>query len=198
MGTLEPTQKVLHYLAHHAYQRRRPSEPPFLLASGETSKEYLDCRLALSHGACLVALGRLVAAALRPEVQAVGGLTLGADPVAISAAASSASAGRGLKWFTVRKEAKGYGQGKRLEGDVRAGTVVCVVDDVVTTGGSTIRAIACCREAELRVAQVLVLVDRQERGGMDAIRQAVGQTVPVTALFRKAQVVEAWASGSPG
>ncbi|MFW6051730.1 MAG: orotate phosphoribosyltransferase [Myxococcota bacterium] len=180
---------LLNLLTRHAYRRAEPGKP-FRLASGATSEEYLDCRQALGMASAKRALGRLGLAELRPEVQAVGGLTLGADPVS-NAVVHESAGGRELRAFWVRKAAKEHGRGRRIEGPVEPGDRVCVVDDVVTSGGSTVQAVEACREAGLRVVQVLVVVDRQA-GGLDAIRAAVGEEVPVEALFTLDEVRDAW------
>lgn len=181
---------LLDLLVRHAY-RQAPPGKPFQLASGATSTEYLDCRQALGHAAAKRALGRLVLGALSPAVQAVGGLTLGADPVANAAVHESAGTDRALRAFWVRKEAKEHGRGRQIEGPVAAGDRVCVVDDVVTSGGSTIQAIERCREGGLEVVQVIAVVDR-EAGGLDRIREAAGEGVPVGALFTKSEIAQAW------
>ena len=120
-------------------------------------------------------VGRLVAEHLPADVEAVGGLTMGADPVAIEVAAYCTRHGRPLNAFSVRKEAKKHGLGKWIEGGVPAGSKVAVLDDVVTTGGSTIDAIRRCREEGLEVRAVIVLVDRQEHGGLDEVRRFAQQ-----------------------
>lgn len=122
-------------------------------------------------------LGRLVAERFPAGTQAVGGMTMGADPIA-SAAADAA----GIDLFSVRKEPKSHGTCRWIEGPVEPGTRVVVVDDVVTTGESTIRAIERCRKEGLVVVGVVVLVDRQE-GGLERVREVAGAGVPVEALF---------------
>jgi orotate phosphoribosyltransferase len=175
-------------LARYAYQYR--PDKPFLLVSGKTSPEYLDCKLAIYRADVLRALGAVVASRLLPTVQAIGGLTMGADPVALSAAAHSATAGRTVDAFVVRKEAKAHGQGKRIEGPVPAGTRVCVVDDVVTSGKSTIEAIRACREGGLEVVQVLALVDREQDGGLAAVEAEA--KAPTSAIVTKTEIRAAW------
>lgn len=187
-ATRDPRGVLLDLLARHAY---RYDPAGFLLASGVTSNEYLDCKQALSQPDALVALGTLVLATLGAEPVAVGGLTMGADPVAISAACASAGTARPVRWFSVRKDRKGHGRTRMIEGAVVAGDAVAVVDDVVTSGSSTIDAVTKCRDEGLQVRQVIVLVDR-EHGGLDAIRQLVGPTVPVVALFTKQEVRTRW------
>jgi orotate phosphoribosyltransferase len=176
---------LLGCLADYAYEHRPEG---FVLASGMTSTEYLDCRAALSHGEALPVLGRTVAREVVAEAVAVGGLTMGADPIAVS---TSLVSGR-LRWFSVRKEPKKHGTKKMIEGDVAKGAAVVVVDDVVTSGGSTIEAIQKCRAADLRVVQVIVLVDREESAGMARVRAEAGEGVPVVALFTKSEVAAEW------
>lgn len=181
--------ELLDFLATKAYQFS--PEKPFLLASGNHSNEYLDCKLALSHPGAMVALGRCFLEELQSGVVAIGGLTMGADPIAMSVCqASAASAGR--RWFTVRKEPKAHGQKKLIEGSVESGERVAVVDDVVTSGKSTIQAIKACREAGLMIAQVIVLVDREELNGIENIRREAGPDVTVSAVFRKSEIKERW------
>jgi orotate phosphoribosyltransferase len=119
------------------------------------------------------------------SVDAVGGLTLGADPVAYAIAYASALAGRPVRAFTVRKEAKTHGTGRVIEGPFRSGDRVAVVEDVITTGGSALRAIDAVRNAGGDVVGVLAVVDREE-GGREAIE---GAGVPVISLVRARDVV---------
>ncbi len=138
----------------------------FTLASGRRSRYYLDARLVSldPEGAYLVArciMDLLVREGI--EAAAVGGLTLGADPIAGAVAAVSHVEGRPIAGFIVRKEAKEHGRGRRVEGHLPKGAVV-VVDDVVTTAGSTLQAIRAVEEAGGRVAAVVCVVDREEGG----------------------------------
>jgi orotate phosphoribosyltransferase len=167
----------------------------FTLASGARSSLYVDCRVTTldSRGAVLV--GQLMHELLRREeqergvkVNALGGLTLGADPISLSTAMRSSLAGDAtpLRCFVVRKEAKGHGRGKRIEGNFASGDSVVVVDDVITTGDSTLKAIAAVEEEGAKVAFVLVLVDRDE-GGRANIES---KGYPVAALFRRKELVD--------
>jgi orotate phosphoribosyltransferase len=117
-----------------------------------------------------------------PEVRAVGGLTMGADPIASAVATVSWAQGRPIDAFYVRKEPKGHGTQKWLEGDktVAPGTQVAIVEDVCTTGGSTLKAIERARLHGLDVRRVVVLVDREEGG-----REAIEREVPMNALYRR-------------
>lgn len=146
------------------------------LASGKKSDFYIDCRQTSLSAEGHVLIGRLLLAAIDehfPGVRAVGGPTLGADPLVSAVSLTSALANRPLDGFLVRKEPKGHGTGAWIEGraNLEAGTPVVVVEDVVTTGGSVLQAMSRTREAGLDVLGALVLVDRQE-GGRDTIEQA--------------------------
>ena len=181
---------LLDELVRHAYQYS--PEKPFLLVSGQYSDEYLDCKLALSQPAAMAALGQVFLAQLTAPVVAIGGLTMGSDPIAMSTSQTSYGSAKPLRWFTVRKEAKGHGQKKLVEGSVKPGEAVAVVDDVCTTGGSTVKAIEAARDFGLEVAQVIVLVDREQSEGMANIRRAAGDSVEVSAIFTKSQVKQRW------
>lgn len=137
----------------------------FTLASGRKSHYYIDGRLATlsAEGAALVAAGMLETLGRYPEVEAVGGLTMGADPVVGAVLGLAPGAGRSeLKGFLVRKEAKTHGTGRLVEGPLRPGAVVAVLDDVATTGGSSLKAVEAVEALGCRVAAVLVVLDRLE------------------------------------
>jgi orotate phosphoribosyltransferase len=135
-------------------------------------------------------IGPLALSALRDagwNVDAVGGLTLGADPIAYAISYASASSSHPLRAFTVRKEPKAHGTGKLLEGPLREGDRVAVIEDVITTGGSALRAIEAVRNAKASVTGVLALVDREE-GGREAIKNA---GVSVISLATADQIIAA-------
>lgn len=139
----------------------------FVLASGKRSSFYIDARLTTMSGEGLAVIGalgldRLAARGWAPR--AVGGLTLGADPVAYALAAAARGRGVPLDAFTVRKQAKTHGTGKRIEGCFAAGTPVVVVEDVITSGGSAHEAIVAIESEGGRVLGVLAVVDREEGG----------------------------------
>lgn len=176
---------LLLLFASHAYQYR--PEQPFTLSSGGTSPEYLDCRVALSEPLVLHNICKTLLPWLPKEVKAVGGLTMGADPLAVGLSLRAFEQSRMLRWFSVRKETKVHGRGRLIEGSVNKGEKVVVLEDVVTTGASTIKAIRACREAELDVVQVLAIVDR-EQGGMEAISKELGPGRIVHAAYSMDQV----------
>jgi orotate phosphoribosyltransferase len=143
------------------------------LASGRTAQYYVDAKRALLRPAAYRAAGELIAAeAAERGATAVGGMTMGADPLACAAIGSDD--GAGLVAFFVRKERKEHGLQRWIEGPVlSAGTRCLVVEDVVTTGGSTVRAIERIKEEGLEVAGVTAVVDRLA-GGAEAIEEAAG------------------------
>ena len=181
---------LLDQLASHAYQYR-PDEP-FVLTSGALSDEYIDCKLALSQPIAMSVLGTVVLRELSPDVVAIGGPTMGSDPIAMSTAQASAGTEQHVRWFSVRKDLKEYGQKKRIEGDVKPGERVAIVDDVVTSGMSTINAIKACRAFGLDIALVIVLVNREQSSGIDNIRREAGEGVPVKAIFTKSDIKGRW------
>ncbi|HET7791633.1 MAG TPA: orotate phosphoribosyltransferase [Gemmatimonadales bacterium] len=146
----------------------------FVLSSGKRSSFYIDARRTTMSGEGLALIGPLALARLDArgwQPAAVGGLTLGADPVAYAIAAAAAARGRRLDAFTVRKQAKTHGTGKRIEGCFAAGEPVVVIEDVITTGGSALDAAAALRAAGAKILGVLAVVDREE-GGRAALERA--------------------------
>ncbi len=171
-------EKLLRLLQEKSF--RYSPDKPFKLASGRVSPYYIDCRPVTHNAQGLYLIGEIFCQMLGDlQVDAVGGLTMGADPIAQAIALTSYLKGRPINAFSVRKAAKEHGAGGLVVGDVKAGDRVVVLEDVVTTGGSTLKAVAAARDFGLRVLAVLILVDRQEGG-----REAVAAVVPrVEALF---------------
>ena len=154
----------------------------FTLASGARSNLYIDARMTAMSPEGLVLIGPLGMAELADagwKPDSVGGLTLGADPVSYAMAYASALAGAPIRAFTVRKEAKTHGAGRVVEGPFREGDRVVIVEDVITTGGSALRAVESVRAAGGTIVGVLALVDREE-GGREAIEAAGLQVVALT------------------
>lgn len=146
---------------------RSDPEPVFRLASGGLSKYYVDCKQVLSDPEARALIAEFICARLKREpIDAVGGLEIGAYPVATSVSDAIYLQTRAkVRAFVVRKEPKSHGIRDLIAGDVRDGDKALIVDDVVTEGTSTVKAIKAAREAGLLVDQVIVLVDREEGNG---------------------------------
>ena len=167
--------------------QRSAKRGSFTLASGRQSDLYIDCRLTTMHPEGLSLIGPLGLAAIQRQswaADAVGGLTLGADPVSYAIAYASQLAGTPVRAFTVRKEAKTHGTGKLIEGAFLAGDRVVVIEDVITTGGSALKAVAAIRAAGGVVLGVLAVVDREE-GGREAIE---AEGLAVDSLARASEI----------
>jgi orotate phosphoribosyltransferase len=180
----EMRARLLALLVERSYLYR--PERPFTLASGATSPFYLDARVTTWDPEAKPLIGALVFDLVTGKADAIGGLTLGADPIAGAVAYFSQTVGKPVRAFTVRKQVKEHGTGRWIEGSIRPTDRVAIVDDVVTTGTSTLDAIDRCRGAGHAVTAVVVLVDREE-GGLDRVRAAV-PGVPCVALFTRAEL----------
>ncbi len=176
-------RRLLELLKEKSY--RYSPDPPFKLASGRESPYYVDCRPVTHSAEGLALMGEIIFDLIKDlEVQAVGGLTMGADPLAHAAALVSFRKGKPINAFAVRKFTKDYGAGGRVVGDVNPGDRVVILEDVVTTGGSALQAVDAAREFGLEVVQVIILVDREEGG-----RKAVAAVVPrCDAVFTLSQL----------
>jgi len=158
---------LLQLLGERAYRHGQ-----FTLASGRSSDHYVNCKPVSLSGVGLALLGSLLLDPVEPDAVAVAGLTLGADPLVSAVALQAALAGRSLDALIVRKEAKGHGTGAWLEGPLpAAGSRITVLEDVVTSGGSALKAVDQLRQAGYVVQRVVAIVDRQE-GGAEALRAA--------------------------
>ncbi len=161
----------------------------FILSSGVHSSYYIDARLTTMSGTGQALIGRLGLALLDSvgwHPSAIGGLTLGADPIAHAIAHAAALAGRPLDAFSVRKEFKNHGTGRTIEGPLRDQSDVVIVEDIVTTAESVLRAIAAVSRTRSRVLGVLALVDR-EQGGTKRLEQ---EGYPLVAMYRIAELIE--------
>ena len=171
--------RLLELLRNSAFQERE-----VVLSSGRTSNFYIDCKQVSldAEGAALIGeLFHAVIDEIAPQALAVGGLTLGADPLATATSVASWHAGRPRAAFLVRKEPKGHGTNQWVESTrLPPGAEVVILEDVVTTGASTLKAIERARLAGLRVVHALGLVDRLEGG-----REAITQETPLTTLFTR-------------
>lgn len=163
-------------------------EPMFKLVSGGVSNFYFNCKPTMLDPEGKELIGRLVFAQIRDlEVSGIGGLELGSVPISSAVSLISQLEGKPLKEFIVRKEKKDHGIPAKVEGDFSQGERVVVVDDVITTGGSTIKAIEAVEDLGLKVAKVVVLVDREEMNG----RQNIQKLCPeVEALITRSEVMD--------
>ncbi len=138
-------------------------EPKFKLVSGKLSRFYIDLKQVTFDPEGIYILGNVLFDIVKDfDIQATGGLTLGADPMSYSLALISYQKGRIIKPFVVRKEAKEHGTGRRIEGKLQDVKNVIVLEDVSTTGGSSLKAANACKEASLNVLGILTIVDREE------------------------------------
>ena len=148
-------------------------EPVFKLVSGRMSQYYVNCKPTTLSPRGMYLAGHLIYDAVRDcNVQGIGGLTFGADPIAMAVAYTSELKKNPIKAFSIRKTQKDHGIVKWIEGDLNPGDRVAVIDDVVTTGGSTIKAIERARAEGMEVVKVVILVDRQE-GGLENVQKQV-------------------------
>lgn len=161
--------------------------PPFTLASGKTSNYYFNCKPTTLDPEGMNLIGEILFELVRDsDIKAAGGLTLGADPIANALSLISFQKKKPIKAFIVRKDLKEHGTKSAIEGEVQPGEKVVIIDDVITTGGSTIMAIKRAQEAGLDIDRVIVLIDRQE-GGRENITEYVKQ---VDAIFLRAEIME--------
>jgi len=167
-------------------------KPSFKLASGRMSNFYFNCKPTTLSSEGMLLIGNLLYELIRKEkawnVKAIGGLTLGADPIASAIAYTSALRGKPLDAFVIRKQAKKHGTMQWIEGNIKKGDRVLIIEDVITTGGSAIEAIKKARECGLKVKGVVVLIDRQE-GGKEAIEK---MKAPVKVLLTKEEIFRAY------
>ena len=168
---------VSHQLArafHDTGSFRWDQQKGFTLASGQVSPFYVDCRALMAHPSARRLVGQLAHSALMGvEIDCLGGLEIGAISIAttISDFAYAAEPKRQWRTFVVRKQAKDHGLGKLIEGAIRSGDRALIVDDVLTSGGSLLKAVGSAREAGLVVTHALVIVDRKEQNGRMKVEQ---------------------------
>ncbi|PIP42064.1 MAG: orotate phosphoribosyltransferase [Desulfobacterales bacterium CG23_combo_of_CG06-09_8_20_14_all_51_8] len=169
-------EELIHLLCEKSFQYSK--DPVFKLASGKTSRFYVNCKPVTLSPRGMYLIGHLVFDAFSDlHIQGVGGLTFGADPIAMAAAFVSEIKQKPVKAFSIRKTQKDHGIVKWIEGDLASGDRVAIVEDVVTTGGSTIKAVERARAEGMIVSRVIVLIDRQEEGGIGVIRALVPDVV---------------------
>ena len=187
IASLDPAslhQKLLDLFCEVAYQ-----EGDFLLSSGQPSSYYINGKQVTLHPWGALAVGRVMLPLIQPEVSAVAGLTLGADPIVTAVSVVGAYEGRSLAALIIRKEAKGHGTRAYIEGPVLPeGSTVTVLEDVVTTGGSAMKAVERLQQAGYQVNGVVSLVDR-EQGGAELYQQA---GLPFQAVYSIRQIQQRW------
>ena len=199
-----PREPLLKLLAQRSFRLGE-----FKLSSGGTSDYYIDCRTTTLHGEGARLCGRIILDLIHQhkwDPVAIGGMTMGADPLVIATIVTSAQAihprapessksgtsnghTAAIEGFLVRKSEKAHGTGRRVEGFVRHGAPVVIVDDVCTTGASTIAAIEAARDAGMIVVGVICLVEREEAGGRSAVEQ-IAAPAPFVSLFTAREVRE--------
>jgi orotate phosphoribosyltransferase len=183
--TLSPREQLLSLLAKNSFRLGE-----FTLASGIKSDYYIDCRTTTLHAQGAELTGRVFLELFHQQgwkPQAVGGMTMGADPIVVAVAVISAQAGTPMHGFLVRKQEKTHGMGRRIEGFQEKGAPVVIVDDVCTTGGSTIQAIEAARAFGFNIVGVACLVEREEAGGRPAVEKAAAPA-PFVAVFKASEV----------
>jgi orotate phosphoribosyltransferase len=169
-------------------------EPIFKLVSGRMSNYYFNCKTVTLHPEGMYLIGNIVFDMIRDSgAWGIGGLTLGADPIADAVAYTSYIRNSPIEAFVIRKSAKAHGTMQWIEGNMSAGDKVAIVDDVVTTGKSTIEAITKAKEGGLEVVKVIALVDRQE-GGRENI-EALGHKVET--IVTREEVMKLYRSTHP-
>jgi len=178
MIAMEMLPRLIQYIKEHSFLKSE--KPVFLLSSGKMSNVYFDLRLTTLSPEGQYLIGNLICERLRElglRPRAVGGLTMGADPVASAVAYASYLKNDPIEAFIVRKEPKAHGRGLQIEGNIKPGDDVVVLDD--TTGGSTIKAVSIARETGLNVLAALVVLDRMEQDG----RRNVEKHCPLHSLL---------------
>ena len=164
-------------------------EPSFKLVSGRVSRFYVNCKPTTLSARGMYLAGHLIFDAIKDsDVSAVGGLTFGADPLAVSTAFASEMNGQPINAFSIRKTRKDHGIVRWVEGDVQPRQRVAIIDDVATTGGSTVKAIERARSEGLVVVKSVILVDRQE-GGLENIHEHVED---VCAIITRDELMKRW------
>ena len=180
-------QELIRIICEKSFKYSR--EPSFKLVSGKMSHFYVNCKPTTLSPRGMFLVGHLVFDAIKDlKAHGIGGLTFGADPMAVATAFVSELKANPINAFSIRKTQKDHGIVRWIEGDMNPGQRVVIIDDVVTTGGSTIQAIERARSEGLEVVKAVILVDRQE-GGLENIREHVKD---VTAIITRDDLMEQW------
>jgi orotate phosphoribosyltransferase len=186
-GKVAMKEELIDLLCRKSFQFSE--EPIYKLVSGRMSQFYVNCKPVSMSARGMFLAGHLIFEAIKDhDVDGVGGLTFGADPLAVATAFASEINAGPINAFSIRKERKDHGIARWIEGDIQPGERVAIIDDVATTGGSTIKAIDRARSEGLKVVRTVILVDRLE-GGLDNIRQHV---TDVSAIITRDELVARW------
>lgn len=170
-------QELIDILCRQSF--KYTEEPSFKLVSGRMSRYYVNCKATTLSARGMYLVGHLMFNEIKDSpVSAVGGLTFGADPIAVATAFASEINAKPINAFSIRKTRKDHGIIRWVEGNVQSGQPVAIIDDVATTGGSTIKAIERAQSEGLKVVKSVILVDRQE-GGLDNIRKHVDDVTAI-------------------
>tara|TARA_Y100001970_G_scaffold90767_1_gene114486 strand:+ start:114 stop:668 length:555 start_codon:yes stop_codon:yes gene_type:complete len=178
-------EELLELLKKYAYKKG-----DFTLSSGRKTDHYVNCKPVTLTGRGLTLSSVILLSAIEEDCRAVGGLTLGADPLVSGMAVVSGLDRAPMDALIVRKEAKGHGTGAWIEGpDLPEGTKVTVIEDVITTGGSAIKAVKRLRDAGYKVDRVVSIVDRQENGEADTAMKLTG--LELHSIFKLEELIDA-------
>ncbi|MGQ3685339.1 MAG: orotate phosphoribosyltransferase [Candidatus Loosdrechtia sp.] len=187
MGTVKVKRRLLEILLKKSF--KYSEEPVFKLASGRMSNYYINCKTTTMDSEAMHLIGLIFYEKIKTlPVNAIGGLTQGADPIAFACAMVSGMEGKPLNAFVVRRKAKEHGLRRDIEGDIHEGDKVVIVDDVVTTGQSTIEAIQKARSEKLEILKAIALIDRQE-GGRENIEKL---GIPFESVFTKDDLINSY------
>lgn len=180
-------QELIQLLCRKSF--KYSEEPVFKLVSGKRSQFYVNCKPTALSPRGMYLIGHLMFDAVKElDAAGIGGMTFGADPMAVATAFVSALKQQPMSAFSIRKTQKDHGIAKWIEGDLSPGQRVVIIDDVATTGGSTIQAIERAQAEGLVVVKALVLVDRQE-GGLENIQKHVSD---VSAIITRDELIREW------
>jgi len=180
-------QELIDILCRKSFKYSK--EPTFKLVSGKLSRYYINCKPTTLSARGMYLAGHLIFEAVRDrDLSGIGGLTFGADPLAMATAFASEMNGQAIDAFSIRKTQKDHGIVRWIEGDIQPGQRVVIIDDVATTGGSTIKAIERARSEGLEVVKSVILVDRQE-GGLENIAKYVDE---VSSIINRDELIERW------
>ena len=178
-------EELLELLKKYAYKKG-----DYTLSSGKTTDHYVNCKPVTLTGRGLTLSSVILLSAIEEDCRAIGGLTLGADPLVSGMAVVSGLDRAPMDALIVRKEAKGHGTGAWIEGpDLPEGTKVTVIEDVITTGGSAIQAVKRLRDAGYKVDRVVSIVDRQENGEADTAMKLTG--LELHSIFKLEELIDA-------